>query len=92
MTSLGGWDPNTCVSRRVAALVVALVAQPVAGQRPDESRPDTVPVYLLDPIVLKGRMDDLTTIATTVSQGIVGNRDFLLHPLVRERELLEIVP
>lgn len=79
----------------VAALVatgVALAAQSGAGQRSDENlRPDTVPVHLLDPIVLEGRIDDLTTIATTASQGIVGNRDFRLRPLVREGELLETV-
>jgi hypothetical protein len=53
---------------------------------------DSVPVYALGKIVVLGRVDDLTSVARTASQGFVGARDLRQRPLLREGELLETVP
>jgi hypothetical protein len=52
---------------------------------------DTV-IYPLGQIVVLGRVDDLTSVANTASQGYVGARDLRQRPLSREGELLETVP
>ena len=59
---------------------------------PDTLRADTVPVYTLAPITVRGRVDDLRGSASTASVGYVGFPDLRLRPLVREGELLETVP
>ncbi len=53
---------------------------------------DSASIYVLEPLVVEGRYDDLTDIAVTASQGLVGHQDLKLRPLVREGELLETVP
>jgi hypothetical protein len=67
---------------------------PASAQQRDTTRAatDTLPRYLLAPLVIEGRRDDLTGIARSASQGFIGYRDFKLRPLVREGELLETVP
>ena len=54
--------------------------------------PDSTVVYVLDPLTVRGRIDDLSGLAVSASEGYVGYRDFLLRPLAREGELLETVP
>jgi outer membrane cobalamin receptor len=44
------------------------------------------------PVTVTGRRDDLVGIATTASEGRVGARDLRLRPILREGELLEVVP
>lgn len=53
---------------------------------------DSAAVHVLEPLVVQGRLDDLTGVAATASRGFVGYQDFRLRPLVREGELLETVP
>ncbi|HEX6051306.1 MAG TPA: TonB-dependent receptor plug domain-containing protein, partial [Gemmatimonadaceae bacterium] len=53
----------------------------------DSSAPRT-----LGTIKVMGRVDDLTGLASTASQGHVGAADLRLRPLAREGELLETVP
>jgi hypothetical protein len=43
-------------------------------------------------ITVVGRVDDLTGIATTASQGTVGAQDLTQRPFLRRGELLEVVP
>lgn len=45
-----------------------------------------------DPIIVVGRADDLTGVATTASQGSVGAEDLRQRPSLRRGELLEVVP
>jgi hypothetical protein len=71
-------------------LAGAALATPLAGQQPP--RLDTLPDYVLGTVVVEGRIDDLTQIATSASQGRVGAADLRLRPLSREAELLETVP
>ena len=75
-------------------LLFAFLCPPAVAQQRDSARvaSDTVLRYTLGPLVVEGRRDDLTGIATSASQGFVGYRDFKLRPLVREGELLETVP
>jgi hypothetical protein len=75
-------------------LIAAAASAPAAAQQRDTARSaaDTLPRYTLAPVVVEGRRDDLTGIATSASHGFVGYRDFRLRPLVREGELLETVP
>jgi len=53
---------------------------------------DTVAPFVLEPLVVEGRVDDLTGIAVSASHGYVGFRDIRLRPMQREGELLETVP
>lgn len=74
----------------VATLVGWWVSPSVHGQVPSE--PDSARVYLLDPLTVEGRVNDLTGIAPSASVGYVGKADLRLRPLLREGELLESVP
>lgn len=94
-------DGFTRIGRASAALWTALAsaAGPLSAQRPCEGadslavvRCDTIRTYTLDPLLVEGRIDDLTGHAVTASQGVVGYQDFRLRPLLREGELLETVP
>jgi hypothetical protein len=71
-------------------LAGAGLASPLCAQQPP--RPDTLPDYILGTLVVEGRIDDLTQLATSASQGRVGAADLRLRPLSREGELLETVP
>ena len=74
----------------IIAIVILLPAGSVEAQNTPEG--DTLTVYTLDPIVVSGRVDDLTGLTSTASTGFVGHQDLRLRPLVREGELLETVP
>ncbi|MEZ4423740.1 MAG: TonB-dependent receptor [Gemmatimonadota bacterium] len=78
----------------LATLAVLTVAGGLEAQSP-APRPagagDTL-VYVLEPIVVEGRIDDLVGTVSTASVGYVGLRDLRLRPLTREAELLETVP
>jgi hypothetical protein len=79
--------------RLLAATLVCAVAQSAAAQQAPAPAPDdTVRTYLLEPLVVEGRLDDLRGVAVGASQGVVGKQDFRLRPLVREGEILETVP
>ena len=74
---------------------VWLPAQAAGQETPDEREQaagDTLEVIRLAPIEVEGRLNDLAGVATTASQGFVGNRDIQSRPLSREGELLETVP
>lgn len=53
---------------------------------------DTTQVFTLEPLTVRGRIDDLTGTVGSASVGYVGFRDLRLRPLTREGELLETVP
>lgn len=77
------------------ATAMALLAAPPPAAAQEQPRPeeaDSVPVYVLEPVVVEGRIDDLVGTAATASMGYVGRRDLALRPLLREGELLETVP
>jgi hypothetical protein len=79
---------------RLPYLTIGLLAAalPLSAQE-SPPRPDTLPdLYLLRGVVVEGRIDDLTQVATSASQGRVGASDLRLRPLSREGELLETVP
>ncbi|MEJ2541654.1 MAG: TonB-dependent receptor [Gemmatimonadota bacterium] len=78
-----------------ATAALTLSAASVAGQhRPDSTRtePSRDTVFILEPITVEGRVDDLTGIASSASVGYVGYQDFRLRPLLREGELMETIP
>lgn len=72
------------------AIGAALYVPAVRGQQPAEQ--DSAQVYLLEPLVVNGRIDDLTGTAPSASVGYVGRRDLQVRPLSREGELLETIP
>ncbi len=81
----------------LAVTLLTLAVSEATGQErrvpaSEPSRPDSLIVYLLDPLLVEGRIDDLVGLASTASEGFVGSRDLLLRPLTREGELLETVP
>jgi len=69
-----------------ATTALALLPASLVGQQ----RADTV--YILEPIDVQGRADNLTGQVSTASVGYIGIRDLRLRPLQREGELLETVP
>jgi hypothetical protein len=73
-----------------ATILGVLVPAQARGQQPAED--DSVQVYLLEPLTVTGRIDDLTGTATSASMGYIGYRDLSARPLLREGELLETVP
>lgn len=78
----------------LAGLPVAIArAQVTAGERVPASRArDTTRSRALDTIKVIGRIDDLTGIAASASEGRVGAAELERRPLTREGELLETVP
>lgn len=60
--------------------------------RGDPAARDTAVVYRLGDVLVEGRSDNLTGIATSASQGWVGAGDLRRRPLSREGEILESVP
>jgi TonB dependent receptor-like, beta-barrel/TonB-dependent Receptor Plug Domain len=86
-----------CRSRLVSfvlslAGILALTRATEAQSRDTLQAMDTLPIYRLGGISVKGRVDNLASIAVSASQGFVGARDLRLRPLSREGELLETVP
>ena len=77
-------------------LLLAASVQSLDGQspppKPSPSQVDSIQVFTLDPLTVRGRIDDLTGAAGSASVGFVGAQDFRLRPLMREAELLETVP
>jgi hypothetical protein len=71
---------------------VSAAAQSPADSSLAARRPDSLRTYILSPIRVEGRMDDLVGFATSASQGRVGRSDLALRPLLREAELLETLP
>jgi hypothetical protein len=77
----------------ISALCALGLSTPAVGQNtPDSTRTFQDTVFILDPITVEGRVDDLTGLASTASVGYVGYEDFKVRPLLREGELLETVP
>jgi TonB-dependent Receptor Plug Domain len=80
-------------SAAAAAAVWAMLAGPPAeAQQNPQQKQDSTQVYLLEPLVVNGRIDDLTGTAPSASIGYVGRRDLEVRPLSREGELLETIP
>ncbi len=75
----------------VIAVMALLARTPVDGQVPT-TEADSATVFLLDPITVEGRADDLTGQVSSASVGYVGRLDLAKRPLLREGELLETVP
>lgn len=50
------------------------------------------PAYVMDPVRVRGRVDDLLGSAASASEGRTGREDLAPRPLVREGEILETVP
>src|SRR5688572_29185002 len=76
-------------SQLIAACIVALGLMPTLVHAQD---PDPDSVYLLEPITVQGRIDDLRRLASSASVGYIGARDLRARPILREGELLETVP
>lgn len=64
-------------------IVVLLFAEQATGEEPGEN---------LGSIEITARADDLTGIATSSSQGVIGKKDLERRPILRSGELLEVVP
>jgi hypothetical protein len=79
------------IAASLAATMSLLWAAAVrAAQLP--AAPDSVRVYVLEPLTVDGRAEDLAGIAPSASVGYVGRVDLRVRPLLREGELLETVP
>ena len=83
----------TIAIRHVVALLLGtgsgLRAQSDTTQR---SPADSTTARAIGTVRVLGRIDDLTGIASTASQGRVGSAEIRTRPLTREGELLETVP
>lgn len=81
-------------SVRYAALAVLLLSANVLQAQRDTTRTgaDSLRSRGLGTVTVMGRVDDLTGIARTASEGHVGMADLRLRPITREGELLETVP
>lgn len=83
-------------------LLAAFAADPALAGSPADStsslptKPDSSSIpqhlYVLPPLIVRGRIDDLTGTAESASQGHVGREDLQQRPISREGELLETVP
>jgi hypothetical protein len=80
------------LSAAMLAANVFIVFLPTRAHAQQPPAEDSVEVYLLEPIMVTGRIDDLTGTATSASMGYIGYRDLSVRPLLREGELLETVP
>ena len=83
--------------RLLVCAVTAWTTVPSAsalGQDTTEIRqaPDTLQLFELEPLLVRGRLDDLSGQVSSASVGFVGHRDLRVRPLAREGELLETVP
>lgn len=79
--------------RGFVAVALAATFTYAGAQAPDRSPArDTTRRSALDTIKVSGRIDDLSGIATSASEGHVGAADLRLRPTTREGELLESVP
>jgi hypothetical protein len=89
-------DPARRAARAaLLAGALALAGAEAAAAQTTPARPaqrDTAPGSVLDTLRVNGRIDDLTGIASTSSEGRVGAADLRSRPLAREGELLETVP
>ncbi|MCC6317172.1 MAG: TonB-dependent receptor [Gemmatimonadaceae bacterium] len=74
--------------------LTTLSALPAAAQSDTTRRtvPDSIRARSLGAVKVTGRIDDLSGVASSASEGRVGASDFRLRPLMREGELLETVP
>ena len=82
-------------STRIFSVALLAVGAQFAGAQSDTSRAsqtDSARARALSAVRVLGRIDDLTGIASSASQGRVGSADLRLRPLMREGELLETVP
>lgn len=78
---------------RISLLLLAFgIALPLGAQSDTTARSDTTRARALQPVKVLGRIDDLTGVASSASEGRIGAIDFRLRPLMREGELLETVP
>lgn len=94
--------PMTCLAVGVVLGVVSSVvaddsvtpgaAVPAPAAQEQASDLDSSKVYTLDPVFVRGRIDDLSGIARSASEGRVGQQDLQNRPLSREGEILESVP
>lgn len=88
---------RTATALTLAAIALTATPHAITAQSTGNSATngaataDTL-VYVLEPIVVEGRMDDLVGVASTASEGRVGYVDLRMRPLVREGEILETVP
>ena len=79
------------VAAYFAARILGMVfVSPTSASAQAEPDPDSV--YVLEPIDVRGRVDDLTGLVSSASVGYVGARDLQARPLLRAGELLETVP
>jgi hypothetical protein len=80
--------------RLLVTLALFVTAGRVSAQSDttQRSRPDSTTARTIGAVRVLGRIDDLTGIASSASQGRVGSADLRLRPLTREGELLETVP
>jgi len=87
---------HTHVSQRwaICLLANALIVHASAAQDsvPARSNPDSLKSYVLPPVTVNGRADNLIGTATTASEGSVGSADIQARPLTREGELQETIP
>jgi hypothetical protein len=81
------------VTALLAGLVLATAAvahDPEDGD--DDEEDERLPSYVHEPIDVEGRADDLIGLARSASFGHVGIEEIDRRPLLREGELLEMVP
>ena len=76
----------------VAACVAACLIAASPGGLAAQADPNPDSVYVLDPIDVQGRVDDLTGLVSTASVGYAGARDLRVRPLLRAGDMLETVP
>jgi hypothetical protein len=86
--------PGALIALLTAVGAATLAAQGISPARDSTRRttPDSSSAHPLAPVQVTGRIDDLTGIATTASEGRVGAADLRTRPITREGELLETVP
>ncbi|MFZ2311117.1 MAG: Plug domain-containing protein, partial [Methylobacter sp.] len=72
-----------------SSLIFAGVIQAQPSQASSTDKTKTV---MLDTMEVEGRSTDLLGVATSASQGIVGQPEFAYRPLARTGELVEVVP
>ena len=70
-------------------LVMGLMPIAKAHNAPKQSELDTLN---LETIVVEGRATDLFGVATSASQGVIGQTQFAYRPLMRVGELIEVIP
>ena len=77
-------------AKNITALALAILSSRAAAQTPKPT--EQMRTSILEEVVVTGRDDDLTGVATTANEGVVGQEQLATRPILRAGEVVETIP